>query len=637
MSTPENVFKGDATQLAGIDIDSPLSKAKTPTCEYYSEAYGQVAKEAEEKAETQKAAVFRFLQVIVGFHPSFDTPSQPFVPWWQMEGKRSLIPSDLSAADIEVVRALAKQTTDAALRARLHDVLWELKNDHVAGAEAAGCYAAAAEKLNVAGDWTFAVTSFKRALYLASRFGRNKPLFEDTAKTLVAAAKRAATSADAFHCCQLMRLMLPAGVGEPSEFAAIASSVANAANVSGDTRKAKAYWEVEAEWQRRSKDSPAEQKAWLAAAEAGVTEAENRAQGKGASFMAAASLMGRAIEELRQAGAAKERIVELRQRMNDWQERSLAEFQTFSTGTDISALVLGAREHVKGSDFPAAALKLAFGQDLSDPKEIRDEVVQNAKQSPLMYLMGAAIVDQQGRTTARKESLFSLKGGVLEEALEAESVSHASHFHWPLRVQGFIEPARMQILNDHKPTFQDLLFIIRNNPFIPPGHEGIFLRGLHAGFHSDFLVATHLLTPQIENSLRYVLESHSVDVSNLMSDGTQPVKILGAIFGMPETKQIFGDPLCFELRGCLIEKTGFDFRNQVTHGFVHEGECYSTAGVTVWWLVLRICLTPIFQTIAQRQKAGAPAGNPSERAKPSSEQPPETAASAVGQVTKQKI
>ena len=173
MSTPENVFKGDTTQLAGIDIDSPLSKVKSPRCEYYPEAFSQVAKEAEDKAETQKAAVYRFLQVIVGFHPSFDTPSQPFVPMWQMEGKRSHTPSDLSAGDIAVVRALAMQTADAALRARLHDVLWELKHDHVAGAEAAGCYAVAAGNLDVAGDWTFAVTSFKRALYLASRFGRN--------------------------------------------------------------------------------------------------------------------------------------------------------------------------------------------------------------------------------------------------------------------------------------------------------------------------------------------------------------------------------------------------------------------------------------------------------------------------------
>ena len=165
---------------------------------------------------------------------------------------------------------------------------------------------------------------------------------------------------------------------------------------------------------------------------------------------------------------------------------------------------------------------------------------------------------------------------------------------------------RYQILNDHRPTFEDLRFIVDKNPFIPPGHEGIFLRGLHAGFHGDFVVATHLLTPQIENSLRYVLESHDVDISNLMSDGTQPVKVLGAIFGLAETSQIFTDELCFELRGCLIEKTGYDFRNRIAHGFVDEGECYSHAGVTMWWLVLRICLTPTFQTITEQQNRETP-------------------------------
>jgi hypothetical protein len=401
------------------------------------------------------------------------------------------------------------------------------------------------------------------------------------------------------------------GVGEPSEFATLASSIAAAAQAKGDTGKAQAYWEVEAEWQKRAKNSAAEQKARSAAAEASVTKAKNRAQGPGASFMAAASLLSEAIEALRQAGAPKERVGELRRLLNDWQQRSRSEFQTFSTGVDISQLVADARNHVRASDVRQAILKLAFGRGLTDPKKLKDEVVKAANEAPLSHLIGQVMVDDQGRTTARREGLLNLKGEELEKALEAEAFSHASHYNWPLRVDAFIEPARLQILNDHKPTFQDLIFIVRNNPFVPDGHQGIFLRGLHAGFHGDFLVASHLLTPQIENSLRYVLESHGVDVSNLMSDGTQPVKVLKAIFGMAETKQIFGEALCFELRGCLIEKTGYDFRNRVAHGFVHEGECYSHGGVTVWWLVLRICLTPIYQTIAEQQnKTTQPAIQP---------------------------
>jgi hypothetical protein len=107
-----------------------------------------------------------------------------------------------------------------------------------------------------------------------------------------------------------------------------------------------------------------------------------------------------------------------------------------------------------------------------------------------------------------------------------------------------------------------------------------------------------------------------------MSDGTQPVKVLGAIFGMAESQQIFGDKLCFELRGCLIEKTGYDFRNRVAHGFVHEGECYSHAGVTVWWLVLRICLMPILQTITEQHQAPSTQPAPAVAGSEPAAQPP---------------
>jgi hypothetical protein len=57
---------------------------------------------------------------------------------------------------------------------------------------------------------------------------------------MAAAAKRSPTSSHAFHCCQLMSLLLSAGIGEPSEFASVASSIAASAQASGELRKAEA-------------------------------------------------------------------------------------------------------------------------------------------------------------------------------------------------------------------------------------------------------------------------------------------------------------------------------------------------------------------------------------------------------------
>ena len=167
----------------------------------------------------------------------------------------------------------------------------------------------------------------------------------------------------------------------------------------------------------------------------------------------------------------------------------------------------------------------------------------------------------------------------------------------------------MQILEDDKPTFHDLLFIVSNNAFIPPGHEGIFRRGLHAGFHG-ISRCDLLLTLQIENSLRYVLESHGVDVSNLMSDGTSPSKCLGPSLTWMKPSAFSASSYALSFVGVLIEKAGYDFRNRVAHGFVSEAEMLLPPGLTVWWLVLRICLIPLFQSIEAKKTEPSGQGTP---------------------------
>jgi hypothetical protein len=48
-----------------------------------------------------------------------------------------------------------------------------------------------------------------------------------------------------------------------------------------------------------------------------------------------------------------------------------------------------------------------------------------------------------------------------------------------------------------------------------------------------------------------------------------------------EMKMIFGEDVSFELCGLLIEKTGYSFRNRITHGFVTEAQCYSAAATNI--------------------------------------------------------
>ena len=100
MTDSKNVFTGDRTFLVNIDIEGPLKDADQPSCQFFSTPYANAATRAEDAGDAQAAATYRFLTVLVGFHPSYDTPEQPYVPVMRWEGKRSLIPSDLTPDDI---------------------------------------------------------------------------------------------------------------------------------------------------------------------------------------------------------------------------------------------------------------------------------------------------------------------------------------------------------------------------------------------------------------------------------------------------------------------------------------------------------------------------------------------------------
>ena len=163
-----------------------------------------------------------------------------------------------------------------------------------------------------------------------------------------------------------------------------------------------------------------------------------------------------------------------------------------------------------------------------------------------------------------------------------------------ITVIGLIVPALEQINLDHHIRPNDLIEIVTNNPFIPPDRQHIFLRGLYHGFILDFMVASSLLVPQIENSLRYVLQQRGVIASTLDSDGIQEEFSLGnLLYKVPEVKEIFGEDLLFDLKGLLSERFGSNLRNRLAHGLVTDNEYVSPASAYAWGLVLHLCCVPL--------------------------------------------
>ena len=160
---------------------------------------------------------------------------------------------------------------------------------------------------------------------------------------------------------------------------------------------------------------------------------------------------------------------------------------------------------------------------------------------------------------------------------------------WKISVEWRILPASLRISKEHSIRRRDLLFLVTNNPFIPPGHEGFYLRGIQAGFFGDCTIAMHMLIPQLEASVRNVIQQHGGLTSTRESDGTQKEKDINQLLWDEKLGTIFGQDILFDLRGILIEKCGCNMRNELAHGLMPENAFYRLESVYLWWLVIRLC------------------------------------------------
>jgi hypothetical protein len=202
------------------------------------------------------------------------------------------------------------------------------------------------------------------------------------------------------------------------------------------------------------------------------------------------------------------------------------------------------------------------------------------------------MIAPDGRVTAHKPPGLATDKETEDAAIEAEMFHQASRIDWDLRARAYIDVCRKQIVEEHQPTLIDLQFLVLHNPFIPPGHEMIFLKGILAGFRGDLDITAHFLVPQIEEAIRYVLRSAGYVTSKLDSKLIQEQRQLGTLLKLPETTEILRADHVFELRGILCEKFGYDLRNRLAHGFVTYHECWSADVLNLWWLVIRLLSFP---------------------------------------------
>ncbi len=132
--------------------------------------------------------------------------------------------------------------------------------------------------------------------------------------------------------------------------------------------------------------------------------------------------------------------------------------------------------------------------------------------------------------------------------------------------------------------------IDENSIFIPNDRLNFYVEGIYQGFLNNFVVASHILVPQIENSLKHIIELNERNTIKLGED-IQHDNTLGSILKVENNNKMLNgichSDLLTELNCFLCDGNSVNFRNQLCHGLISYAET-NHYGLYLWWLTLKM-------------------------------------------------
>ena len=578
-------------EVQSVDWEAAIAEVDLATCHKLSSVFFQRSRECLNEGKTVDSAVFRFLGQLafMGLNP--DNVDKPLQPGLVATTGRSTDIEDFDEEALAVLEIL-RGTAVPAIRARCGDILWLRRKDHRSASEAASAYLEEYRAVDAAGKWVWGIQGLSRGMNLARILGSKKPLYESYTNFIRNRVEELKDSCDDAYCLRLADLLIDHRMGDPAGLAVIAEAIGVRLNGAGADSLGRQYLDQAINCYEWAKDGENARRVKRLKGASLVALAEHSAAKPGHGYSSAAHHMAMGIECLRQGRGHPDRIKALHKILLDWQKKSREEIQTHSHETNISELVESARRQIAGLSLNDAVFAMALGHGPINVDALRDRVTKQAEEFPLASLFAVTMMAADGRVVGHKPSVIQPSGEQQEAAIEAEMFHQATLIDWGLRAQAYIDVCRRQIWDEHRPSYQDLQFLVLHNPFVPPGHEALFLKGLISGFRGEFDYAAHLLVPQIEESIRHVLKGAGHVTSKLDAKLIQQERSLGTLLAMPETIEIFGKNHVFELQGILCADFGFGLRNRLAHGFLTFNESWGIDVVNLWWLVIRLLCIP---------------------------------------------
>ena len=567
----------------------------------------QAATKAQEDGEKDRGRALRLLAEASSMMLSPDRRNNPFGPSFQTPQSRSIVPSDFTDAEIRFFARITDSVDQPALKGRLADLVW------VRGAPRNVTFA-----LQAIDNYTESPLSpdtwfgdgekcCNRAISLAHMIRKASGNRLSKIESSIISSIETSSTDDGFFTFRLASTLESGKLGKPhsARVAEKLRCLADAFCSDGNYYAGGSHYSAAARWYEYSGNEPTSIEMTVAEAESFVSDADARLSSDDPSHAVAANFLECAIKVYRTIPRTHrdihnvdKRIHRLRLRLREHGDKALEQMATISgPSVDVTESIEKARAAVSGKDTLEALTSFANLYRIN-VAQLRTFAIDGLNRFSLRSLFPTVVLSADGRTVAKPPAMN--RSTPLEENEEAILAEMTSMHYGPtvsIIAQSLILPALDVLTLEHRLQTSDFIEIARRSPIVPHGREVLFGKALAEGFNRNFDIAIHLLAPQIEHMVRTQLKVADVSTTHLDQDGIETENGLSTLIDLPQTKDIFGSDLTYEMKTLFCDPLSANLRNNIAHGLLDDQQASSIETVYAWWFGLKLVFNTFWNSL----------------------------------------
>lgn len=513
---------------------------------------------------------------------------EPYKARFFFEDKRGIIPNDFPKEILEILRDFYLEIDNKFLKAKIADLLWIRKVGKIDSLIIAiSNFKDTGELLIKKNDLDDAIKVFHRSLYLCSSVRKSNSnvqvLFLDTVNLLQQICLSAPDITGWYlRLIDMLIDFAPKDIDLEKLKKLLERSIINA-------QKDKSYFLEERLYcsllrlSNLMKDKELTNEIYKEISKCFLKQAE------GKHGLVAASFVKRAIESLRNVKDSRNERISLYELMRDYQRDGMeSSYVIPRPSLEVKEVQEIVTQKVLGKDLFDTLMRFAvyinFPEDIGTLKEQVEEELKNT--SLLSDIFSSEYIDHDAIPVAKIPPKTSDQNSEKISEILVKKLQDRHEYS----VVNKIYPMLCSIIQSYHLDEEYFYDLFRNNPFIPEGHLSYFAKGIFAGFRGDFLTACHLLVPQIENSLRSILEYYGKEPTTLYEDDTQERDALKKLLNNSIIQESLTLKISENLRILLLDKVYGDHRNQISHGYMPSNYYYKVPSIYLWWLIFHILM-----------------------------------------------